>query len=53
VTVDKLFPPPDKHRDFFEQASPYPLMQYPSDQNLWDRLHRYKQRAAGPPKKAK
>jgi hypothetical protein len=50
--VDKLFPPPERYRDFFEGGSPYPLMQYPSEENLWERVHRYKLRGAAA-KKAK
>jgi hypothetical protein len=40
VTVDKLFPPPEEYKNFFDK-SPYPLLNYPEGDNLWEKVAQY------------
>lgn len=46
-----MFTPPDQFRDFFAQ-SPYPLLGYPSGENLWDLEHAYTTKLKGSKEKA-
>jgi len=41
LTVDKLFPPPENNATFFDENSPYPLLDYPTNKNLWEFVHSY------------
>ena len=41
LTVDKMFPPPEGYHDVTKDPSPYPLLNYPNDQNVWDKVRQY------------